>query len=176
MRYPGLTHMDADGRPNMVDVSNKTPTKRTATASGRIILNRDALSLLTDSDNDKHGGLPGVKNDALHGANAVEGKRKARSKGDVLTTAQLAAIMASKQTSSLIPLCHPLPVAHVRAEFTLEPSTSSVRCTATVQCDGKTGVEMEALTAVSIGLLTIWDMVKAVAGKEMIVSTGLPYL
>jgi cyclic pyranopterin phosphate synthase len=160
----------------MVDVSNKIPTRRAATASGRIVLNRDAFSLLVDGDHDKLFNLPEVEDDTRYTANVVKGKHKARSKGDVLTTAQLAAIMASKQTSSLIPLCHPLPVTHVHAGFALEPETLSVQCTATVRCDGKTGVEMEALTAVSIGLLTIWDMVKAVAGKEMIVSTDLPHL
>lgn len=170
VRYQRLTHIDADGRPNMVDVSDKAPTSRTATASGRIVLNRDAFGLLADGNGGKHSSLRNVKDDTRSSAYAADAKRKARSKGDVLTTAQLAAIMGSKQTSSLIPLCHPLPLTHVQAEFTLEPETLSVQCTATARCDGKTGVEMEALTAVSIGLLTMWDMVKAVAGKEMIVS------
>ena len=165
-----LTHIDAGGRPNMVNVSNKATTTRMATASGRIILNYDAFSLLSDGGDDKNPRLLNAENDTRHDLGAVNAKHKARSKGDVLTTAQLAAIMASKQTSLLIPLCHPLPVTHVSAEFILEPKTLSVQCTATVRCDAKTGAEMEALTAVSIGLLTIWDMVKAVAGKEMIVS------
>jgi len=150
----------------MVDVSDKAPTSRTATASGRIVLNRVAFGLLADGNGGKHSSLRNVED---HSAYAADARHKARSKGDVLTTAQLAAIMGSKQTSSLIPLCHPLPLTHVQAEFTLEPETLSVQCTATTRCDGKTGVEMEALTAVSIGLLTIWDMVKAVAGKEMII-------
>ncbi|KIP11091.1 hypothetical protein PHLGIDRAFT_64245, partial [Phlebiopsis gigantea 11061_1 CR5-6] len=93
-------------------------------------------------------------------------------KGDVLAVAQLAAIMGCKRTAELIPLCHPLALAHVavRLASSAAPPRSafSVRCVASVTCEGKTGVEMEALTAVSVGLLTVWDMLKAVAGREMV--------
>ena len=116
-----------------------------------------------------------------------EAKRKARSKGDVLTVAQLAAIMGCKRTSDLIPLCHPLQLSHISVKLYPElhhsdtdnlgnatearslRSPYSVLCVASVSCEGKTGVEMEALTAVSVGLLTVWDMLKAVAGKEMVI-------
>lgn len=163
----------------MVDVGDKQITSRSATASGRIVLNSDAFNLLIE---DADSQIPSTRDSGEPQRSPVTGmnrgtepefekaKRKARSKGNVLTTAQLAAIMASKQTSALIPLCHPLPLTNVKVDLKLEPETSSVLCTATVRCDGKTGVEMEALTAVSVGLLTVWDMLKAVAGKEMIVS------
>ena len=141
----------------MVNVSGKSESRRLAVASGRIILSQDAFELVIG----KHSTHPEpVLNQTL---------AKARAKGDVLTVAQLAGIMASKATSSLIPLCHPLAITHVHVKLEPEPATLSVKCSATVECTGKTGVEMEALTAVSVSLLTVWDMVKAVAGKEMIV-------
>ncbi|OJA07634.1 hypothetical protein AZE42_01106 [Rhizopogon vesiculosus] len=162
---PHLTHIGSDGRPCMVDVSSKGVTKRSATASGRIYIPKSAYDLITGSD------------DAY---DADEAFQKARSKGDVLTVAQLAAIMGCKRTPDLIPLCHPLQISNVSVILTPEhdmrqvspPSDQnglvySVKCAATVTCEGKTGVEMEALTAVSVGLLTVWDMLKAVAGKEM---------
>jgi cyclic pyranopterin phosphate synthase len=104
-------------------------------------------------------------------------KEKSRRKGDVLAVAQLAAIMGAKKTSDLIPLCHPIPLANIHVKLipniSVDDRTSahavrhSISCVATISSEGKTGVEMEALTAVSVGLLTVWDMLKAVAGKEM---------
>lgn len=112
-----------------------------------------------------------------YGADA-QAIRKARGKGDVLTVAQLAGIMGAKRTADLIPLCHPLALSHVLVTLDTEVHqrgtnsqdvTYSILCTATVSCEGKTGVEMEALTAVTVGALTVWDMLKAVAGKEMVI-------
>ncbi|KAJ7597402.1 molybdenum cofactor biosynthesis prote [Mycena floridula] len=162
-----LTHLDHKGRPTMVDVSLKQITKRTATATGRISIPEAAYDLIVspystgDDESDTQ-------------------REKARRKGDALTVAQLAAIMGSKKTSDLIPLCHPLALSNVSVTLTPETKTIqapdatdssiieySIICRATVSSEGKTGVEMEALTAVSIGLLTVWDMLKAVAGKEM---------
>lgn len=150
--------MDRSGRPAMVDVSEKAITKRTATATGRIFIPAAAYDLVTFT----HGhGIAGTK---------------ALRKGDALTVAQLAAITGAKKTSELIPLCHPLPISHIDVRFTPEedkscnPTRYSILCVATVTSEGKTGVEMEALTAVSVGLLTVWDMLKAVAGKEMVIS------
>ncbi|TFY72408.1 hypothetical protein EVG20_g576 [Dentipellis fragilis] len=173
---PKLSHMDDAGRPSMVDVSKKQPTKRTATATGRIYLPRIAYELITPTSS-----AP-ASSDISTSPLLEKAKAKARAKGDVLTVAQLAAIMASKRTSDLIPLCHPLSLSHVSVTLTPEdhpedarnPKTHglchSVLCKATVTCEGRTGVEMEALTAVSVGLLTVWDMLKAVAGKEMVIS------
>ncbi|KAF8323779.1 molybdenum cofactor biosynthesis prote [Clavulina sp. PMI_390] len=164
-QYKFLTHIDnTTGRPNMVNVSDKKVTNRVATASGRILLNPTAFNILSESKpGSSHGTSPvAPDDDEIRAA-----EKKARAKGNVLVTAQLAAIMAAKQTSSLIPLCHPLPLTHATVDFVLEPDRRAVRCVATVKCDGKTGVEMEALTAVSVGLLTVWDMLKAVAGKDM---------
>jgi cyclic pyranopterin phosphate synthase len=161
----------------MVDVGNKPSTRRSATASGRIVIPKLAFDLVTSSypvEDDECSVRPGAARSAF---------AKARRKGDALTIAQLAAIMGAKQTSALIPLCHPLPLTNVdvtlvphiqRSSENRTPSDGgeeakvySIRCTATVTCEGKTGVEMEALTAVTIGLLTVWDMLKAVAGKDM---------
>lgn len=150
----------------MVDVGHKESTKRTATATGYIYIPRIAYELVTGSPSHSESN-PSV--DKL--------RSKATSKGDALTVAQLAAIMGGKRTSELIPLCHPLQLSNISATLTPEvvdtqgPRHGSyrIRCTATVSCEGKTGVEMEALTAVSVGLLTIWDMLKAVAGKEMVI-------
>ncbi len=147
----------------MVDVSPKDETHRTATASGRIFIPAVAYQLITDTY--PSSSSSGEMNKAVD---------KARRKGDALTVAQLAAIMGSKRTSDLIPLCHPLALSNVQVHLTPEapsdPETRhSIVCTATVSCQGKTGVEMEALTAVSVGLLTVWDMLKAVAGKEMVI-------
>jgi len=178
----------------MVDVSAKEPTKRTATASGRIYIPQVAYELITEPP------IPtqdGRDRDSQEAQSALErAKRKARAKGDVLTVAQLAAIMGCKRTHELIPLCHPLHLTqisvmlypendHAMSERPSSPrngenssgeygahgarSPYSVLCVATVTCEGKTGVEMEALTAVSVGLLTVWDMLKAVAGREMII-------
>lgn len=136
----GFTHFDENGQAIMVDVGAKTDTRRIAIAAGRITMQAETLSMITEG---------GAK------------------KGDVLGVARVAAIMAAKKTSDLIPLCHPLALTKVSVEFTLAPGidssdTGSVSCTATAETTGKTGVEMEALTAVSVGLLTIYDMCKAV--------------
>lgn len=143
----------------MVDVTDKNITRRTATATGRIYIPEVAYQLITNT-------YPISSSDS-DTSKAVE---KARRKGDTLTVAQLAAIMGSKRTSDLIPLCHPLALTNVNVELVPESSGDgrySVICRAIVTCSGKTGVEMEALTSVSVGLLTVWDMLKAVAGKDM---------
>lgn len=163
---PHLTHIDsATGRPTMVDVSDKTPTKRSATAIGRVYIPQIAYDLIASPDD----------TNTSSGSSAAQAK--AKKKGDVLTVAQLAGIMGAKRTSDLIPLCHPLALSKISVTLTLEdssPSSSSslplkhsILLTATVSCEGKTGVEMEALTAVSVGALTVWDMLKAVAGESM---------
>ena len=161
-----LTHFDAEtGRARMVDVGSKPSTQRTANASGRILIPKVAYDLIaprgfptpTDSDPEE----------------LRKAKEKAHKKGDVLAVSQLAGIMACKRTAELIPLCHPLPITHIDVLLAPEVNNGrvgkeySVRCEATVSCTGKTGVEMEALTAVSVALLNVWDMLKAVAGKEM---------
>lgn len=130
----GLTHLDAEGRASMVDVGAKPETARTAVASGRVTMSAEAFRLLTE------GGAP---------------------KGDVLATARIAGIMAAKRTSDLIPLCHPLPLARVAVAFAPDAEASAVDITAEVRTAGQTGVEMEALTAVSVACLTLYDMLKA---------------
>ena len=130
-----LTHFDSAGKAHMVNVGDKNETKRIAVASG-IIKMLDSTFALVKSGEAK--------------------------KGDVIGVARIAAIQAAKKTSDLIPLCHPLSLTRVAIEFDLLEADSEVRCTATVENYGKTGVEMEALSAVSIGLLTIYDMCKAV--------------
>ena len=146
----------------MVDISDKGSTKRAATATGRIYIPRTAYDLVVTTHSIQ---------DSI---SSQEDPRmiKARHKGDTLTVAQLAAIMGSKRTSDLIPLCHPLSITSVQVTLTPEEGSAdsggpSILCQATVCTEGKTGVEMEALTAVSVGLLTVWDMLKAVAGKDM---------
>lgn len=134
----------------MVSVSSKSSTLRSATAVGHISLNELAWSLITPATNQEEG----------------ESSLKTK-KGDVLLIAQLAGLMGAKLTSSLIPLCHPLPLTHISVTLSLEPSTRSIKIIATAECEGKTGVEMEALTGVTIAALTVWDMLKAVAGQEM---------
>jgi cyclic pyranopterin phosphate synthase len=129
-----LTHFDAHGQAHMVDVSSKRETHRVARASGLIRMLPATLGLIT------------------------AGQAK---KGDVIGVARIAAIQAAKRTSELIPLCHPLPITRVTVEFDTDAATNSVRCIAQVETLGRTGVEMEALTAVQIGLLTIYDMCKA---------------
>jgi len=163
--------MDDEGRPSMVDVSSKDSTRRSATATGRIYLPHVAFDLVSPTMTR----LPPQTTQDIERA-----KAKARAKGDVLVVAQLAAIMACKRTADLIPLCHPLPLSHISVTLTPEELLEAVAnqsqgyryavlCQATVTCQGRTGVEMEALTAVSVGLLTVWDMLKAVAGRELII-------
>ncbi len=131
----GLTHIDAEGNAVMVDVGDKAETARTATAEGRIRLQAETLRRIT------------------------EGSIK---KGDVLTIAQLAGIMGAKRTPDLIPLCHPLSLTSVKVYLEPEPEVPAIRITATCKLEGRTGVEMEALTAVSVAALTVYDMVKAI--------------
>lgn len=130
-----LTHLDKDGRASMVDVSEKPETKRIAVAKGRIYMQKETLALIEAG---------GVK------------------KGDVYTVARLAGIMAAKKTADLIPLCHPLPIQNVQVELVSNNSESCVDITATASLYGRTGIEMEALAAVSVAGLTIYDMCKAV--------------
>lgn len=128
----GLTHLDANGAAHMVDVGGKAVTAREAVARGRITMSAEAAAAIRDGS---------VK------------------KGDVLATARIAGIMAAKKTSELIPLCHPLPLTRVAIDLDLDET--GVTATATAATEGKTGVEMEALTAVSVTLLTLYDMAKA---------------
>lgn len=172
-----LTHLDEQGRPAMVDVSNKNITSRSAMARGRIYIPQVAYDLVLESSE-------GIRSevDKQLDTDILRRRAKAKSKGNVLTVAQLAGIMGCKKTSDMIPLCHPIPLSHIAVELHLEaiPNTVtdriggssrySIVCEATVSCDGKTGVEMEALMAVSTSLLTVWDMLKAVAGKEMLIA------
>ena len=137
-----LTHFDSQGQAHMVDVGSKSDTQRTASATGSIHMSPSTLQLILKGD---------VK------------------KGDVLGIARIAAIQASKRTSDLIPLCHPISLTKVSVEFNIDEKTNTVHCTTTAQCVGKTGVEMEALTATSVALLTIYDMLKA-AEKGMVIS------
>ena len=130
-----LTHTDESGRVQMVNVGEKPDTERVAVAKGEVLMQPETLRLIAE------GGVP---------------------KGDVLTTAQIAGIMAAKRTPDLIPLCHPLQLTKVDVEFEIDDENSRIEITATVRCWGKTGVEMEALTAVSVAALTIYDMAKAV--------------
>ncbi len=134
-----LTHLDDQGKARMVDVGGKAETRRVAVAEGRIAMSPAALAAI------RHGAVP---------------------KGDVLAAARIAAIMAAKKTAELIPLCHPLALDAVTVDFVLEDN--AVRVTASASLSGRTGVEMEALTATSVALLTIYDMAKAV-DKGMVI-------
>ena len=130
-----LTHFDAQGQAHMVDVGAKAATHRNAIAQGRIVMNPATLNII------------------------LMGNAK---KGDVLGIARVAGIMAAKKTSELIPLCHPIALTRVAIDFSADESSACISCTATVETVGPTGVEMEALTAAQIALLTIYDMCKAV--------------
>ncbi len=132
---PGLTHFDAAGRAHMVDVGGKDDTHRVARATGSIRMQPATLAAIAAGQ---------------------------AAKGDVIGIARIAAIQGAKRTAELVPLCHPLPLTHVRVEFTLDDAACAVHCTVQAETRGRTGVEMEALTAVQVGLLTIYDMVKAV--------------
>jgi cyclic pyranopterin phosphate synthase len=132
-RGPGLTHIDAAGAARMVDISDKPETVREATAQGSVTMQPATIALIKGGD---------------------------AKKGDVLGTARLAGIMAAKRTAELIPLCHPIPLSAVTVDLAL--TETSVDITATIRTTGRTGVEMEALTAVSVAALTVYDMVKAV--------------
>ena len=134
-----LTHLDETGKVRMVDVGQKPDSERSAIAKGEVVMRSETLGLIQ--------------------AGAIK-------KGDVLSVAQVAGIMAAKRTSELIPLCHPLPLTQVAVELDLDPALPGVRITATARTIGKTGVEMEALMAVSVAALTVYDMAKA-AEKTM---------
>lgn len=132
---PRLNHIDQDGKAVMVDVSGKDVTERIATAEGCVLMKPETMKLIQDG--------------------AVK-------KGDALSVARLAGIMGAKKTPDLIPLCHPLALQSIDVELTLDPERNAVDITATCRVTGRTGVEMEALTAVSVAALTIYDMCKAV--------------
>lgn len=145
----GLTHLDATGAARMVDVSAKADTVREAVAEGRIVMSTEALAAIRDGTTKK---------------------------GDVLAVARVAGIMAAKKTSDLIPLCHPLALSSVTVDFAIE--NTAIRATATARMTGPTGVEMEALTAASVALLTLYDMAKAldramtIGGIRLLSKTG----
>jgi len=130
-----LTHIDAEGKPRMVDISGKPDTQRQAVAKGLLRMKPATLELI---------------------------QKKEVAKGDVLDVAKLAGIMAAKQTPNLIPLCHPILIGEINLEFSLDEKSSLIEITTTVKSTGKTGVEMEALTATAVAALTIYDMCKAV--------------
>ncbi|MGB3867560.1 MAG: cyclic pyranopterin monophosphate synthase MoaC [Xanthobacteraceae bacterium] len=134
-KSPALTHIDAKGEARMVDVSEKPATERVAVAEGFVVMSKATLDLIVTG---------------------------AAAKGDVLATARIAGIMAAKRTSDLIPLCHPLALSKVTLDITPDAALPGCRIRATVKVTGPTGVEMEALTAVSVAALTVYDMVKAV--------------
>jgi cyclic pyranopterin monophosphate synthase len=136
-----LSHLDAEGRARMVDVGDKPVSDRTAIASGAVRMSREAYDLVAGE------GVP---------------------KGDVLAVAEVAGVMGAKRTGELIPLCHPLGLDHVQVEARLDPELPGVQVTAAVRVTGRTGVEMEALTAVAVACLTVYDMVKAV-DKGMVI-------
>ena len=137
-----FTHFNEQGRAKMVDVGEKPVTRRTAVAAGRVLVNADTFALIQSG---------GIK------------------KGDVLTVAQIAGIMGAKKTPELIPMCHSVAVDGIDLQLRLDEERCSVEITATVKCDGRTGVEMEALTAVSAAALTVYDMCKAVQ-KDMVIA------
>jgi cyclic pyranopterin phosphate synthase len=141
-----LTHFNQSGEAHMVDVGEKAVTQRTAVTEGYIEMQAETLKLIIDGGHQK---------------------------GDVLAIARIAGIMASKKTADLIPLCHPLPITHVDIKLNAEPEHNRVRCLTTVKTSGQTGVEMEALTATQIALLTIYDMCKAVDRGMVIQSVQL---
>ncbi len=136
---PRLTHLDEKGAARMVDVGAKPDTERVAIAAGTVYMKPTTLALI---------------------------RQGALKKGDVLTIARIAGIMAAKKTSELIPLCHPISLTHLDVDLTLDESANAVQIVATARTTGKTGVEMEALTAVSVAALTVYDMAKAV-DREM---------
>ena len=149
--FQGLTHLDEEGRTRMVDVGEKPVTDREATAKGYVSVSPETLILIQ------------------------QGLMK---KGDVLTVAQLAGIMGAKRTSDLVPLCHPLPLNRVDVALDLDPEQDRINITATVATSAKTGVEMEALTAVSVAALTVYDMCKSadrgvrIEGIRLVRKTG----
>ncbi|MDB4908612.1 MAG: Molybdenum cofactor biosynthesis bacterial-type [Gemmatimonadetes bacterium] len=135
----GLSHIDAEGSARMVDVSAKAATLRSATASGSITMKPETLAAI---------------------------QSHSLKKGDVVSVARIAGVMAAKKTADLIPLCHPLPLDDVQVDLVVDQALPGLRCTATVRTTGRTGVEMEAIVAVTIALVTVYDMAKAV-DREM---------
>jgi cyclic pyranopterin phosphate synthase len=144
----GFSHIDAEGKAVMVDVSGKEATARVATAKGSVVMQPETLSRI------------------------MEGSLK---KGDVLSVARLAAIMGAKRTPDLIPLCHPVPLGSVEVELACDPERSAVDITATCKVEGPTGVEMEAMTAVAVAALTVYDMCKAVDRSMTLTDIRLTY-
>lgn len=142
MAAPTLTHQDTEGRVRMVDVGDKPVTTRTAVAEARITMSAEAFTAVRDGQGPK---------------------------GDVLQTAEIAGIMAAKRTSDLIPLCHPLPLTRAKVSIEAIEGENAFQVRAEVRTDGKTGVEMEALTAASVAALTVYDMAKAI-DKAMVIS------
>ena len=137
-----FTHFNEEGRAKMVDVGEKPVSTRTAVAAGRVLVNEHTFALI------RSGGMK---------------------KGDVLTVAQVAGVMGAKRTPDLIPMCHPIPISGIDLSLSLDEQRLSVEIEASVRCDGRTGVEMEALTAVSVAALTVYDMCKAVQ-KDMVIT------
>lgn len=137
-----FTHFGEDGRARMVNVGEKSVSRRTAVAAGRVLVNKETLGLI------RTGGMK---------------------KGDVLTAAKIAGIMGAKRTAELIPMCHPMPLEGIDLTLTLDEGRCCVEIEASVSCEGRTGVEMEALTAVSAAALTVYDMCKAVE-KDMVIT------
>ena len=143
-----LTHIDADGNAVMVDIGGKTSTDRVATAACSVLMHKDTITAISS------------------------GKIK---KGDVLSIAQLAGIMGSKRTADLIPLCHPIALTSSKVELTIDRALNSVNITANCKVNGQTGVEMEALTAVTVAALTVYDMCKAIDRSIQITNIRLTY-
>ena len=141
-----LTHFDGQGQAHMVDVGSKSDTERVAVATGNIRMQPNTLQLIISGD---------------------------AKKGDVLGVARIAAIQASKRTSDLIPLCHPISLTKVSVAFEIDEKANTVHCTVTTKCNGKTGVEMEALTAVTVAGLTAIDMIKSVDPSVIITEVKL---
>ena len=139
---PDFTHFNEQGRAKMVDVGEKPISRRTAVAAGRVLVNDTTFALI------QSGGMK---------------------KGDVLTVAQIAGVMGAKRTPDIIPMCHPIAMDGINLELSLDTERKSVEIRATVRCDGRTGVEMEALTAVATAALTVYDMCKAVQ-KDMVIA------
>lgn len=135
MNTPNLTHVDESGRARMIDVSGKPESERWAVARGSVVMNRETLEVVKASE---------------------------LKKGDIRSVAEIAGVMGAKRTSELIPLCHPLPLTHIEVQIDLSDELPGVSITATVRTTARTGVEMEALTAVSVAALTVYDMVKSI--------------
>lgn len=146
MDKKGLTHLDESGKANMVDISQKLPTMRIAIANGEVLMSPETLQLVSDG---------------------------AMKKGDVLTIAQIAGIMAAKKTAGLIPLCHPIQINQIKVDLSIDNSLSGIQIRSEIKTFDRTGAEMEALTAVSVAALTVYDMIKAVQKDARITNIRL---